>query len=410
MGGIRLDALVDAFVATGAAVLTGEDFILNDTQRNNSLLKKVMGSNDMEDMLRGGDSITDQLILEDDSNYGAYNVLQERSPRLTNHLQEYTLQWATTDASVTISKHEKGLNQSSLYNKKGRAQVIKNIITAKWSAAYMGINKGMEREYFAQPVVGTMETVTTGTRVPYSIFASIHIFGATLTEAFPTATVNPGWTTIQGLNPTTFPNWRNPVEGYGTTAPSPTALWPGFGAASRMWRRLHFEELAIKPEYGPAEDPEAFIYCSSKGYTQWEDAQRSANDQTRHGKSEAGYPGLTYNGVPLIWLESMDKANVWPATGGTAFGGENDNTTDEEGVATTNPDIQGPKYLWLVPKFFRKYIHSEHFLEMETPPQSVTQPYVRTIYLDCWHQNGNRSRKRSGGIMTPTASLAAPYI
>jgi hypothetical protein len=412
VGSIRLDALVDAFVATTAAVLTGEDFILNDSRRNNTFNGQVMKANDMEDVLKGGDSITDQLILENKSNYGPYNVLQTRSPRLTNHLTEYTLQWATTDASVTFSKHEKGLNQSSLYNRKGRAMVIKDIVKAKWSDVYVGIDIGMDKEWFAQPVATTMETVTSGTRVPYSIFASIHTFGATLTDTFPTATVNPGWTTIQGINPTTFPQWRNPVQGYLGGAQIAAGIpWSGFSASSVMYDRLHFEELSIRPEYGPIDNPDAVILCSSKGKRLWEDAQRASNNYTRHGPSDAAYPGLNYNGVPVIWLEAMDKANVWPATGGTVFGGENNNTTDEDGAATTNPDVQGPRFLWAVPKYVRKYIHSEHFLEMETPPQSSDQPYVRTVFLDCWHQNGTRTRRRAGGILTPATSVTdAAYI
>lgn len=411
MGSIRLDALVDAFVATTAAVLTGEDFIQNDSRRNNTFNGQVMKSNDMEDVLRGGDSITDQIILDNKSNYGPYNVLQTRSPRLTNHLTEYTLQWATTDASVTFSKHEKGLNQSSLYNRKGRAMVIKDIVRAKWSDVYVGIDTGMDKEWFAQPVATTMETVTSGTRVPYSVFASIHTFGATLTDAFPTATVNPGWTTIQGINPTTFPNWRNPVTVYPGGAQIAAGLqWGGFAAASKMYDRLHFEALSIRPEYGAEQNPEAVIICSSKGKALWEDAQRQANDFTRHGKSDAAYPGLNYNGVPVKWLEAMDKANVWPATGGTVFGGENTTTADEDGVATVDPDVIGPRYLWVVPKFIRKYIHSEHFLEMETPPTDANQPYVRTVYLDCWHQNGTRTRKMAGGIMTPAAHVTGAYV
>lgn len=409
MAGIQLSALVDTFLATSQAVLTGQDFILNEKQRNNYLLSSIMKSYDMEEMLHGGDQITDQLILEEDNTYGAYNVLQEKTPRLSNHLTEYTLQWAFTDAFVTFSKHEKGLNKASDMKRGPRAMVFKNIIKAKWSNLFVSINNGMEKEFFAQPSNSTMETVTTGTRVPYSIFASITEFGAAPSDVTPWGSVPAGFTTVQGINPTTYPAWRNPVEFYNETIPSATVQWGGFASASIMYDRLRFETLAIRPEYGETEKPEAVIICSRAGKTLWEMGQRWLNDQTRHGASNAAYPGLNYNGVPVKWIESMDHANVWRDAASTGFGGEQAATVDEDGAATASADLVGPRFVWIVPKYFKKYIHSEHFLEEETPPASVNQPYVRTVFFDCWHQNGNRSRRRAGGIMTPAADMAAPF-
>lgn len=410
MAGQLLDQFVDAFLGTSQVVLSGANFILNEKQRNNTLLRMVMRGNDMEDMLKGGDTITDQLILDEDRTYGAYNPLEERSPRISNHLTEYTINWAFTDAHVSFSKHEKGINQMSQLNRGARSYVFKNIIRAKWSNLFMDINNGMEREFFAQPSAGTMETVTTGTRVPYSIFCSIHEFGATLSNALPKATVPPGFTTIQGINPSTFTEWQNPVESY--SDPDFTVahlVWDGFSAMSRMYNRLRFEPLGIKPEYGQSDMVDGFIMCSLNGLTMWEDAQRAMNDQTRHGPSNAGYPGLNYNGIPVKWVESMDHANVWD-DGASGFAGENDATVDEDGNATANPNIEGPRYVWIIPKYFRKYVHSDHFLEEETPPASVNQPRVRTVFFDCWHNNGTRSRKRAGGVVTPNENVTGAYV
>lgn len=408
MAGIQLSALVDTFLATSQNVLTGESFILNEKQRNNYFLSMVMKGYSMEEMLKGGDTITDQLVLDEDRTYGPYNPLTPKTPRLSNHLTEYTMSWCTSDAFVTFSKHEKGLNQAQDMKRGPRAMVFKNIIDAKWSNLMIDINNGMEREFFAQPVASSMETVSGNTtRVPYSIFASIHQFGA-VAGAFPKATVNPGWTTIQGINPTTFTEWQNPVEFYagGATALAlANPAWDGFEAASAMYDRLSFGTLAIRPQWGETEVPKAVIICSRLGKKLWERAQRSANDYTRNGPFDAAQPGLNYNGVPLMWVEAMDKANVWPDGAGTGFAGENDDTLDEDGAATANPLVEGPRFVWIVPKYFKKYIHSEHFMEQETPPATPQDPYTRTIFFDCWHQNGNRSRKRSGGVMAPLTDI-----
>lgn len=409
MAGIQLSALVDLFLATSQAVLTGENFILNEAQPRKTLLRQIMKAHDMMDMLQGGDSITDQVIFDEDQTYAAYNPLEPKSPRLSNHLTETTVQWAFTDANVTFSKHEKGLNQASNLKRGARAMVFKKIIKAKWSNLFININRGMEREFFAQPIVGLMETVTgSTTRVPYSLFATIHEFGSTTTTR--TATVPPGWTTIQGINPTTQARWRNPVEYYadGKTEidAGTTGSWDGFDAFSSMSDRLCWEELAIRPEYGEEERmPDAFYFCSRNGKRLYEHATRTANDHTRHGPSNAAYPGLNFDGAPIKWIEAMDTAVVWPGSSGTVLAGENDATVDEAGAATTNPDIEGPRFVCLVPKYYKKIVHDEHFLEEETPPANPEQPYVRTVFFDCWHQNFNRSRQRAGGVIAPSADI-----
>ena len=413
MAGIQLSALVDTFLGTSQAVLTGENFILNERQRNNYLLYMIMKNYDMEEMLHGGDTITDQIILDEDGTYGPYNVLEQKTPRLSNHLTEFTMQWALTDAHVTFSKHEKGLNQASNLKKGARAMVFKKIIKAKWSNLLVNVNNGMEKEFYAQPNASTMETVTSGTRVPYSIFCTITEHGALSTDNQPFGTTPGGFgNTIQGIDQSANPRWRNPVEFYAdgeTEINTASGNWDGFQAFSVMYDRLRFDQLAIRPEYGETEEPEGFIQCSRKGKSLVEFAQRGLNDHTRHGKSDAAYPGLNYNGIPIRWVESMDKAVVWD-DGSSGFAGENDNTLDEAGVSGGTPTNEGPRYVWLIPKYFKKYIHSEHFMEQETPPASVYQPYQRTVFFDCWHQNGTRSRLRGGGVISPSVAEIDGFI
>ncbi len=408
-GGVQLQNLVDLFLATSQAMVTGESFILNEAQPRKTLLRQIMKAHDMMDMIQGGDTITDQVIFDEDSTYGAYNPMEQKTPRLGNHLTEISVNWAFSDAHVTFSKHEKGLNMASQLKSGARAMVFKNIIKAKWSNVFISINRGMERELFAQPNSATMETLVGNvTRVPYSVFASLHEFGAT--AAAPSATVPPGFTTIQTVNPTTFPKWRNPVEFYGDGSAEIFAAgvgprWDGWTAMSSMYDRLDFESLTIRPEYGEPSNPEGFIMTSKAGKRIVEDATRHANNYTRQGPFDAGQIGINYNGVPIKWVEAMDFAEVWSDAAGTGFAGENDDTLTEAGAATANPLFEGPRFVWIVPKYFKKIVHSEHFLEEETPPANVYQPYARTVFFDCWHQNFNRSRQRAGGVITPDADI-----
>lgn len=413
-GGIPLNNLTDLFRATSQLVLTPENFMLHEGMKRTTLLRKIMKANDMIDMVQGGDTITDQIIFDEDSTASDYQPMESFEPRLQNHLTEISIDWKFTQINVTFSKHEKGLNMASQLKRGARAMVFKRIIKAKWTNLFVSLNNHFERQFFNTPNVTTMET--SGGKVPLSLFCTITDIGATLTDPKPTGTAPVGFTTVQNVNPTTQPRWRNPVEGYAdgvTEIETAQQRWDGFRANRRMYERLHFEELAIRPEYGETGEPEGFIMCSLRGKELWEHAQARMNDHTRYGPGNAAYGGpgqagdLNFDGVPVCYVEQMDFAAVWRTAGSAASNAaEFAASTGENGEALADPDFDGPRYVWVVPKYWRKIVHSEHFLEEEAPPPTVFQPFSRTIYYDNWHNNFNRARQRAGGCIIPRSAIS----
>lgn len=419
-GGIPLTNLTDLFRATSQAVLTPENFMIHEGMKRNSLLRKIMKSHDMMDMIQGGDTITDQIIFDEDSTASDYSPMETFTPALQNHLTEISIDWKFTQINVTFDKHEKGLNMASQLKKGARSMVFKRIIKAKWTNLFVSLNNHFERQFFATPNVTTMET--SGGKVPLSLFCSMtDVLAASLAGVKPTGTVPVGFTTVQNVNPTTNTKWRNPVEGYAhgvleiggpLAAAGNPQRWDGFRAHRRLHERLKFEELSIRPEYGEVSDPEGFILCSLSGKDLWEVAQASLQDHTRHGADNASYGGLgtsvglNFNGVPVCYIEMMDHAAVWKTAAAAAQNaGELTTSEDENGVALADPEISGPRYVTVVPKYWRKIVHSDHFLEEEAPPATVFQPFSRTIYYDNWHNNFNRSRQRAGGIVQPSVAI-----
>lgn len=425
MAGVTLDTFVDVFLGTSQAVLTGPRRLLNEAQRRTTLLKLIMNSHEFDTMLQGGDQITDQVIFQIDRTYGAYNPLTPKTPRLANHLTEIKVDWAFSDAHVSFSKHEKGINGINDFKREVRAMKFKDVIEAKWNNLFVDINNGMDRELLAVPDSTTMETVTAPTtRQPMSIFATIHEFGAASSQSKPVATVPPGFTTLQTIAPATQPLWVNPVEYYATGGPidngtDTTAAtwtlqrrvrWDGFQAFSRMYNRLKYDELAIRPEYGESHMPEGYILASLRGCSLYETNQAAAPNYMRHNDpAHAMNNGLVYNGVPIMYIEGLDTAGVWKDGAGTGFAGEFDASVDENGAALGEPEFEGPRFVWFVPKYFKKIMHRDHFLEEERPPASKFEPYERTVYFDCWHQTFNRSRQRAGGVVAPSADVLTGF-
>lgn len=415
MAGVTLDTFVDVFLATSQAILTGPTALITEAQKRRTLLKQILNSHEFSTMLQGGDTITDQIMFGENKTYGAYNPLQPKTPNFSNNLTEISVNWAFADASVSFSKHEKGINGINDYRSGVRATKFKDVIYSKWANLFVNVNNGMERELFAVPNSATMETITGGgTRVPLSVFCTITEFGAVYANAKPTGLMPTGFTTVQNVSSTTQPLWSNPLQTYSAGLAAAGVRWDGFSAMSKMYDRLYFEELAIRPEYGEVSNPEGFIFTSLRGKTLWENNTAQANNYLRNGPSEPAYAyvgnGLHFNGVPVKYVEFMDTAGVWrDAEPGTAFCGEFDVSTDEDGGALGNPQFEGPRYVWIVPKYFKVIMHKEHFLEEERPPASVFQPYERVVFFDCWHQTFNRSRQRAGGVVTPGADITTGF-
>jgi len=409
-GGMPLDNLVDLFNATSQAILTPENWIINEPQFRTTLLRQIMKAHDMIEQVQGGDSISDFIYFDESSTYADYEVNEVFTPHLDNHLTSWSIPWRFTKVDLSFAKQEKGLQNVGQLNRGARAMVFKRIIYAKWMNAFTSLNNGFERGLFAQPNATTMEA--TGGKTPYSVFVTIHQFGATAGSK-PTATVPPGFTTIQQINPTTQARWRNPVEFYTDILPTTTTRWTGWTAMMKLYTRLAFEDLVIHPEYGEPQEPDGFIMTSVRGLALIQANIAPTGDFLRSKVYDPGVavktgPGLgfSYQGVPIRYVEKMDTAEVWPGSSGTVFAGEFDSTTTESGAATNNPDQNGPRFVFIVPKYYNKVVHSEHFLEQEpaiTPPY---QPFNRIIYFDNWHNNCCRSRQRAGGVVAPNGSVA----
>ena len=402
-GGQALNTLVDLFLATTPTTLTSIKMIENEASFKTTLLRQIMQAHDMSQQVQGGAAIQDFIYFDEVNSATDYQPMEEFAPQLSQHLTRWEVPWRFTQVNEVFNKHEKGLQNIGQLNKGARAMVMKDIIWAKWMNVITSLNNHLERGFFLAPNAAQMEG-NTG-KVPYSLFCTLTEFGATAGVA-PTGTVPPGFTTIQGINPTTQPKWRNPVEFYHNVVPPPgTARWTGYTSFMRMHKRLSFETLVIRPEYGSPSEPKGFIFTSMTGMALYEANGGSRGDFLRGKVNDPsitlGGAELSYQGIPLRYVEKMDTAVVWAGNTAADNAGEFDDTVDEAGAATQNPDSSGPRFVWVNPSKYKKIVHSEHWLEEETPPASQTQPFDRVVYFDNWNNNVCRTRRKAGGIVTP---------
>jgi hypothetical protein len=421
-GGQALNTLVDMFLATTPTTLTSVKMIENEAQFRSTFLYQVMRAHDMSQQVQGGSEIQDFVYFDEVNSASDYQPMEEFAPQLSQHLTRWSVPWRFTQVNEVFNKHEKGLQNIGQLNRGARAMVFKDLIWGKWMNVITSLNNHLERGFFLTPTPGAMEA--TSGKTPYSIFATITEWGTIPTAAISSGvgTRPLGFTTVQGIDPNVQLKWRNPLEFYtdvvgrpGLAAPivassaplAPTSRWSGYSAFMRMYKRLTFEPLAIRPEYGSPQEPGGFIFTSLRGCSLYELNGGNRGDFLRAKANDpsttmgGGNGELSYQGIPVRYVEKMDTAVVWVGGAASANAGEFDGTTDENGGAVQNPDSSGPRFVFNNPSKYKKIVHAEHWLEEETPPSSQTQPFDRVVYFDNWHNNICRSRRKAGGVVAP---------
>jgi hypothetical protein len=409
VAGTPLASFLDFFRTTGPLIFTGPEQVINEAQHRTSILSRIMGGANMMDMVQGGETIRDDIFFDVVSSYQHYQPNEEFNYDNPQVITQWSVPWRFTKVDLVFTDQEIGLNAGEL-SRGAMFHQFKRLRRVKEQNFYTDLCNGMELDLFRTPNNATME-VAGGTE-PYSLFCFLTEFGATLTDPMPTGTVPPGFTNIQTIAPAAETRWQNPVEPYfdspavsGTAGPQ---VWDGFTAMSKMYYRLRFEQLPKKQELGTTTNfGGAFIFTSLQGIVNLEHGVRANQDTFRGGQnpSDPHYGALNYRGIPVLYVEEMDFAQVWDS-GAATNAGEFNNTVTRAGGATIDPAQQGPRYVFIVPEYIRKVVKRDRYMHMEGPFSPSAQPFTRIIVSDTWHNNICRSRQRGGGIVTPGTDIA----
>lgn len=412
MAGTPLDQFTDFFLTTGPLILTDPSRVINEAQRRTYVTSRIMGTDNMTDMVQGGETIRDDIYFDVASSYLHYDPNEEFSYDNPQVVTQWSVPWRFTKVDLVFTDQEVGLNTGDL-NRGAMFHQFKRLRRIKEQNMWTDLCNGFEQDLFRTPDSSTMEA--SGGKIPYSLFTYYTEWGAdpAANAEKSVGTMPPGFSTVQGISSTDEGRWTNPVEFY-SEVPDASASggWDLFPAFSRMYYRMRFNTMPKRPEFSESSEVgSCFIMASLRGVAMYEDGLRQFQDTFRGGvnPSDPSYGSANYRGIGMDYIENMDFAAVYstdanndPSNGTSGVGaGEFDNSTDEFGNALPNPAIEGPRFTWLNPKYTRKVLKRDRFLYQQGPFFPSRQPFTRIVVVDTWHNNISRSRQRGGGLVSP---------
>lgn len=397
-GGSSIDVFTDFMLSTGPAFLSGPEDIVNDAVKSTYTLPRFIFGKSMKDMIQGGNSIKDNILLGTDSNSANYKPNAEFNYRNPQVLTQWSIPWRYTKDEMVWTDHEVGLNTGEM-SSGARHQKYKSIKLSKEQNLYTGLMQFLDDQFWAPPDVVEMEA-SDGEK-PYSLTAFVCDGGGAATQGATSIAPLDGfggtWTTVMGINPTTKVAWRNALEPYNKLGAAAAASGASdihvFTAMSRLYYRLRFDRLPKRPDLSDATSVPTFAPCSLSGISQYENALRSSQDTfVWTGRQDPAFDGPQFRGIELVYVSDLDTAAI------NGFSG----TPVNESTATGG--FTGPRFHFINGMYILKVIHKDRFFYKKPPFSPSKQPYTHIMITDIWHNNVCRSRRRHGRVV-PAAAL-----
>jgi len=395
-GGAALEVFDDFVLATGPANLTGPESVINDATKNSPFLKHLLSGSSMSEMLQGGESIKDELFLQEVRNFKSYKPNARHNWTNPQVLSRWSIPWrfsmdhmSWTDQEIMLNSGD--MSEAALFRK--YKDMKKKLEMNLWTS----FTNGLEEQCWAVPDPDEMEE-TDGLE-PNSLF----LFNNEFTDAtdgdglFPSyRNANGGPNTVQGLSPLRYPRWDNQRIDYGDVGLQSAATNRHlFEAFDRLYRQLRFERMPYKPEFSEPTSAPAFITASNNGISIYENSLRVNQDHFRWKGQDPAYPSASYKGVQMLYISELDSAAVYPTGAGSTL------STEDDVGGTTN---QGPRYQFWNPRYLLKAIHRERYFFKKRPFSPSNQPWNHICPVDIWHNNCVRSRRRLGCVY-PSADI-----
>jgi len=417
MAGTALEEFTQLLAAQGPAWRTGPEKIINEGVKRTYTWPRLVKGKDMEEMIDGGDVITDTIFFDVKSSFQRYSPNASFDYDNFQVGTTWTVPWAFATANISITKHELGLNKSK-HTGKYRTQRYKKVLRQKHQNLWTDVCNSIDSEFWAAPNANLMEvSAPTGSRIPYSIPVFVN---ENSDASNPTATgvnglpspVAAEWSTnaatVMGINPATKTKWQNQRESYNFAATSAVLAAGIFPAMTKLKFKCSFDRLPKREEYSDKTTSPHVILTNLEGISNYEVALRLNQDEFRGvGKmsgQDPNYDKPTFGGIPLDYISELDTAAIYP-TGSTAggFGTYDDgtNTTNTGGVG-----FVGPRYTWINGEYMKLVMHDENYMELGDPFTPSAQPFTRVQVMDMWNNFLATSRMRHGQLY-PAANITS---
>lgn len=355
MAGKALSLFDDFFThTTGPAYASGPGEIINDAQLRNFGALTTFSRAKKE--VQGGSTIKDVILMDDPETAGTY--LPGDSASITNTQTGTTISvpWRFIRVPITWTESELMLNEGG--GRTAQFHQFKKLKDLKWQSAWTSLLNLIEKKMAATAATATMEA-NTG-QEPYSVFATLTTDGLAPS----------GFTTVQGVNPSSKSAWRNQNTTYTYTSPfdTDTGIIAGFDTISQL---VQFKVPPNAQQYFEASDLRRHVIATNKeGRRDYMKAIRANNDITRAGPQDPSYGSPVFAGVPVEFWEVFD---------------------DQSSFTSGRPD-----YLFLNMNYLKLIFHGKKFMQVSDVMRFPDKPDTSVTWIDTWINLFNSSRQRHG--------------
>lgn len=383
-----LSAFSTFMLATPPVYFTDARSVINEGQKQTYVLSRFL-TGEANSHLQGGQKIEDVIILSDVStavDYLPNDTFTYQMPQVGN---KHTAEWRFTMDHGAWTDHEQELNEGlTIASQMSEYKRLQDLIYSRVTTSKLN---AIENRLWASPHGETANMEASTGRKPYSIpaFLNENTYG-----------IPGGWTTVEGINPTTEDGWRptNILYDAGDPLDNDSTRNGLIDAFLKTQLETTFEapqwEGAERYYQTKGDAKSKFIACSHDGVVLFTAACRALNDRLISVQNPA-VPGINWNGIDIQPVKTLSTALLYPASGSTY--------SYELSSTTTKP---GPRFYFIDARYLKVVVHKQHFLNRIMLPKNPAQPFLNVMLFDTRWNLFCRSRKRLA-LVSPGATSAS---
>lgn len=355
----------DYLQATRPFRVVNHQKVLNEASKATYFcLSRMMKS--AEKKFKGGKELKDFVLGSETSSGGFYNPHEAFSIQNKDGLHPITVPWAYHHRVFATVDEE-------IDNNAGDKAAFVDMLMKQENGCVVDAANDWEEALWALPNKERMEDAATdqSAQKPYSILSLVTRDGlAPSSSNGGLASGSSTWTTVQGINPSTYSFWRNATGTY--SASDPTSLEDGIiPAFDDMLEEVKYESPDMLSKY--VDDPSRQKRCivtSKDGIVTYKKTLRGANDRMER-LVDPSIQGPQFEGIPLKRVSELEGL----------------------GWTSGNPD-----YIWLDFEYVCPFFKTDKFFKEKIVPGGLEHPNKNGVYKFTQYNAIVRSRRRLGRI------------
>ena len=368
--------------------------MVNTLTKKNYTSTFLMSGRSERELFRGGPELKDRILLEA-NDQGEWYLPAGYETDYTNPQTgtEMSSKWRYYRFPLVWTEHEIMHDVPTGVGKRYATHQLKEVMFQKKQVVQTNACNAMEVAKWAVPTYADMEAAT-GSR-PQSILSFItENTHDTSGIGVPLNASGADWgDQLQGIDVSTAglnTNWDNERLGYGSATDESLSGGDLLYKLKRMRRRLQYQALPGKAQYGDMASKPNCIAASEWGNELFSRQLRGGQDTW--GASELQDGTLLVGGIEMVYISELDTVAPYKASGSSL-------TTEDDA------NHAGPRFYFLSKDCLRPIFFKDRYFHAHKPTCDIRQPHAWVQNFEIWSQLWCRDRRKLG-IVYPNATIA----